>query len=514
MLRICSAFVLLQVQCVAQAPFDGMSKTTLAAETDPLRAMAFVQKYFGATPDSDSCASNVCLCNAGDSNASKPWRAVLGRSDLVRKGFPAGQCVLRTSVASQVPATEGVVAVTPGGSLGVDCTYKESHKIDAAAGDAGYTVHAHDADTCCKSCAALATCVGATYIPAANGTEVKSSSRMAGPPTYEGFGLHLPAINGHSTQGGLSVREVEEIVSNKLGVMDKFDAWLDFNAALYTSNLDSYLERFSVDKVPYLGATWKTPDGALMFSAFVLVPTSTMVIELMGSTSTILTHRISKLTRLEQRLSATRLQALADSPPTTGLLQPVRVSRSVSKVSAIDEFYLGAMRLNLTLSVDEHGVQSRCYLWPGGNADVCFVQRRHDATSGHLTVAGFEAMLKRVIETVVTNPWCMMNRWADNHYAIDLLDDKDKGKFDYIVDYLEANPGTRYQCADFGVPGLHYVYDPTGWAVQVNFRFNKQPSGCSSSSPSRGSAKWLHQNAQGGNPMCGGGTCHTEYLVV
>jgi len=231
------------------------------------------------------------------------------------------------------------------------------------------------------------------------------------------------------------------------------------------------------------------------------------VIELMGSTSTILAPLISKLTRLEQRLSSTRLQALAASPPATGLLQPVRVSRAASNLSAIDEFYLGAMRLNLTLSLDEHDVQSRCYVWPSGHADVCFVQRPEDATSGHLTVAGFEAMLKRVIDEVVTNPWCMMNRWADNHYAIDLLDDKDVGKFDYIVDYLETTPSTRYQCADFGVPGLHYVYDPTGWAVQVNFRFNKQPSGCSN--PPTDSLF-----SSGGNPMCGGGTCSSDYLVV
>ena len=67
-------------------------------------------------------------------------------------------------------------------------------------------------------------------------------------------------------------------------------------------------------------------------------------------------------------------------------------------------------------------------------------------------------MLKNVAKNVVTSPSCNMNRWADNHYALDIFD----GSFDYIVDYVDANSSVLYQCADFGVTGLHYIYDPTG----------------------------------------------------
>ena len=110
---------------------------------------------------------------------------------------------------------------------------------------------------------------------------------------------------------------------------------------------------------------------------------------------------------------------------------------------------------------------------------------------GDLKVADFEAMLKRVAQKVTSPPTCNMNRWADNHYALDLLN----GDFDYIVDYLEQNPSVKYQCANFGIPGLHYVFDPTGWAVQLNMVFKRQPSGCP--------ARPLSSN----NPMCGGGSC-------
>jgi hypothetical protein len=36
-------------------------------------------------------------------------------------------------------------------------------------------------------------------------------------------------------------------------------------------------------------------------------------------------------------------------------------------------------------------------------------------------VADFETMLHTVAQTVVTTPLCNMNRWADNHYALDLF---------------------------------------------------------------------------------------------
>lgn len=79
----------------------------------------------------------------------------------------------------------------------------------------------------------------------------------------------------------------------------------------------------------------------------------------------------------------------------------------------------------------------------------------------------FEAMLKNVAKNVVTSPSCNMNRWADNHYALDIFD----GSFDYIIDYVDAHSSVLYQCADFGVTGLHYIYDPTGCVLTLPRRF-------------------------------------------
>ena len=113
----------------AQGPMDGMSKSTLAAETDPLGAMAFIQNYFGTTPDSDSCDGNVCRCSPGDSNATDSWKAVLGRCDLVKAGYPAGKCVLRTSVGPMSPSSSSSVVI-PSSVAGNDCSYTSNASVE------------------------------------------------------------------------------------------------------------------------------------------------------------------------------------------------------------------------------------------------------------------------------------------------------------------------------------------------------------------------------------------------
>ena len=79
-----------------RSPFNGMSKSTVAAETDPLGAMAFVQKHFSAARL--GLVANACARARRATRARPPWSAVLGQCDLVKAGYPAGACELRTAV--------------------------------------------------------------------------------------------------------------------------------------------------------------------------------------------------------------------------------------------------------------------------------------------------------------------------------------------------------------------------------------------------------------------------------
>jgi hypothetical protein len=187
------------------------------------------------------------------------------------------------------------------------------------------------------------------------------------------------------------------------------------------------------------------------------------------------------------------MEAIWESPPTGQILKAVKVSRAATDLDALDAFYVDGMRTQTVLSLNGHDVSARCYQWPGATTDVCFVKRSPSDTKGDFKVGDFELMLQNVFDTIVTNPYCLMNRWEDNHYAYDTPIDSDMD-FDYIATYLDDHPSSKYICTAWG---LHYIFDPTGWAVQLDIDWTKQPSGCNLTLP--------EPDIQ--SAFCGGGIC-------
>merc|ERR1712000_684644 len=79
-------------------------------------------------------------------------------------------------------------------------------------------------------------------------------------------------------------------------------------------------------------------------------------------------------------------------------------------------------------------VTKACYQWPGAAGDVCFVNRPDAATKGDFKAKDFEKMLFDVRENYEgVNPHCGMDRWEDNHYAVDLM----SGNFSALGTYIE-----------------------------------------------------------------------------
>ena len=98
-------------------------------------------------------------------------------------------------------------------------------------------------------------------------------------------------------------------------------------------------------------------------------------------------------------------------------------------------------------------------------------QRGANATRGAFKVADFERMLLSVHGAVVGgDPNCNMDAWADNHYAVDATHD-----YDFVHAWLRANPSQPYVCQGEYV---HFVFDPTGWAVQLNVNFTEPGPSC------------------------------------
>lgn len=473
----------------AQGPGDGLSKTTYGA-SNPLPGMSFLIKLLNNTPAEDSNYGNIAECAAGTSGQTSEWYITEGRSQLITTS-DVGTCQVLHGSTSTSGWEWGPVAMTPPTSLGSDCSYMWRNMVQTDGGIA-YTVAAHTQDTCCKTCAADPLCTGAVYL--SESSSANSSDKLSMPEPGEGFGMHLTAIPGHETTGGLSIEQVEEIFTSKVGSMDHFDWFMDYNVGFFTSSLDSYIERLRSLNTSFLSASWPALENT-WYSVLVHVPGTQMVVELMGSKSD--TLPLENTIVLEQRMTAARIEQFLESPPADMILSVASVSRASSNLAAIEEFYTNGVGASVSQRSTTDDVTRLCFLWSGAKGDVCFTNRADESTAGSFKPKDFETMLHTVHSTLLTNPNCAMDRWVDNHYAMDLRQGNCDGLMNYVVDRIGTSESIVYTCSQ-GRP--HYVFDPSGWGIQLDMQTSVSVPGCSS--------EFLTSS-----PWCGAGTCDSQLEV-
>ena len=288
-----------------------------------------------------------------------------------------------------------------------------------------------------------------------------------------GFGLHLVATEHKLTTGGLTVEAVEAAFAEKLGAMAAFDAFMDYNTHFFAAHdyFDLLLNNFRAGGVPFLPFRFPGLGGAGWYGAIVHVPNTQMVLEFSSNSSTVLEPLTTTLLELEPRLPAAVLRRVAASSERQ--LQVAVVSRASSDVAAIEAFYVQGMNTTLSLfyGSDDATVKARCVKWQDATVDVCFRQRSPSATSGDFSVAAFESMLHAVHHTLLRDPNCGMDRWQDNHYAIDAPE----LNAEWILRYLDDHEDARYVCNGDSV---HYLFDPTGFAVQLDMGINGSAVRC------------------------------------
>merc|ERR1711920_907570 len=192
-------------------------------------------------------------------------------------------------------------------------------------------------------------------------------------------------------------------------------------------------------------------------------------------------------------------------------LSPISVNRAASAatMSKLDDFYVKGMGAKKVSDDSANGVSRKCYLWTGATVDICFTSRPDSATKGDFKVADFENMLNTVHKNIIVgHPYCQVDKWEDNHYAIDSF----SAPTSSIISYINKN-NVPHVCESggggSGMSGLHYIFDPTGWGIQADLSFSSQPSDCSSSDAGRS------RRLQGTyNPACSPGTCASDSFVV
>jgi hypothetical protein len=370
---------------------------------------------------------------------------------------------------------------------------------------------------------------GRVYIPASSDERALLSSRSGGRRLQSpgnGFGLHCVNVSNHLTTGGLSTAEVEAHFNEKLGDMSEYDSFMDFSVSLYTTDLAQYATAFDKDKVPYYTTTWQSSadEAAQTYTSLIVqAHKSQMILELtskkalsVGETS----RPIHAAASGERRLSARALAMIdeLEAKNTGASLTTLSVNRAVSAaaLAKLDDFYVTGMGTK-KVSEDTDAANSytrKCYLWTGAEVDICFTNRDTSATKGNWKVADFENMLNTVHKNIIVgHPYCGVDKWEDNHYAID----SQSADTSNIISYINSN-NVPHVCSSSGLgfppggSGLHYIFDPTGWGIQADLSFSSSPTDCSTvNEMAQGSSRRLQGTY---NPACEPGTCGSSTAIL
>merc|ERR1712070_1022133 len=193
-------------------------------------------------------------------------------------------------------------------------------------------------------------------------------------------------------------------------------------------SLQSYKSAFDRDSVKYLTGSWSNSEGEQYSSLLVQIPGSQLLLELVQKTSLELAEGEVSV-QMEQRVPDSvlsdqddRLSGEAVSDTTSDYIVSLVVNRAASStaMSQLEDFYVGGMGTTKTHDAIANGATKKCFLWPGASVNICFTNRDDSETSTSFKIGDLEDMLNSAHRTIIDgHPFCPMDRWFDNHYAID-----------------------------------------------------------------------------------------------
>jgi len=320
----------------------------------------------------------------------------------------------------------------------------------------------------------LCACSGAPTIEQGRVYAKVRSSSDANPSPGNGFGLHLVSVPGHSTTGGLTVETVEGHFNSKLADMKSFDSFMDFNVVFATSSLSAYKSAFDKDGVKYFAGTWSNSENSQYTSIIVQVPGSQLLVELVqkttltfseGETPVAMEQRVPDSVLAEQE-STFSAESVTDT--TTDYIVSLVVNRAVSSkaMSELEDFYVSGMGTSKSMDAEENGATKKCFLWPGATVHNCFTNRADSETSTSFTVGDLEDSLNSAHKAIINgHPWCPMDRWFDNHYAID----SQQVSSTKILSYINSKK-PYHTCGTNPMrgTGLSAIFDPSGMGIQMD----------------------------------------------
>ena len=265
---------------------------------------------------------------------------------------------------------------------------------------------------------------------------------------------------------------------------------MDFTFVLFAPSLDSYVTAFEAAGEAFLPLSWVGEDGSTKYySLLKQVPDTQVIFELVSDVA----PSSSNVTFQEDPMVRVAASAFTDNSASSteeGILTPLCVSKGVSNMSAIDDYYVNIFKATLTLDATVDYAASAAffgdrargsngtttvatvhgYKLEGAPVQLRFVQRDAAFTAGTFTVADWEQAKMRSYAAFATDPGCGFSKWYDNHYAWD----QSTYDMETFVPLWEAGGWPWHVWAE---PNNDvYAVDPTGDSIQMDTSW----SACSS----------------------------------
>mmetsp|Transcript_11874 Transcript_11874/g.17781 ORF Transcript_11874/g.17781 Transcript_11874/m.17781 type:complete len:500 (+) Transcript_11874:61-1560(+) len=301
------------------------------------------------------------------------------------------------------------------------------------------------------------------------------------------FQLHAVSAT-RRPDGGVAVKDIEVQFSQAASASIRTGSWpapsLEFNAALYTEDLDYYAKRFACGDFEILLVTWPLAlnDTIKAYSLFVHLPNSLIVIELVS-----LNPPKELTVKAEWPLSRAY-----DLPPQRHIagdtfrgmptLSIFRVSYPTTRLSEIEQFYIKILDASkqyyqcthtscISALKFEYDLQTRL-------VEVHYVQ--HDKTTP--LIQHIENAWNFAHQNTIHNISAGFDQWMDAHYGHRLGQSKDALRT-YMLK-ADAINATYTIFADYSTVSSSwttflYMLTPTGTAIQLvgNLTYAYWPQG-------------------------------------
>jgi len=296
------------------------------------------------------------------------------------------------------------------------------------------------------------------------------------------FGLHCVYAAGESELrkrmvGSLTQQDIEAIICNKLGNMTTYDVFMEYNSALWTSNITKFVRPLEANGVEYYALKWDT-----YISIFVHPPLSTIVHEVVGYQSSAPDELIRNAQRSDTRFTFKYLDGGKGAPRVTpGVMAALWVSRASTDLDR-DELYFRQV-FDLT---DENFERITKKDVNGDMLEILEVQmskiaytkyrlvRPVSAMDGKYSVHWWETYNNNVHTQYMTSPTCGWDLLGDNHNGFDWIDTRfDTGR---IVKNL-ARVDYPYFCKNKGTGDITcFLCTPFGYQIQTDGSYEDPPT--------------------------------------